>query len=428
MASLGTRLMSARRDRLFRGFASRVRRRTRRRGLPGRVVVFGAKGFPHVTAAGGVERFVEQLAKRLERAGVDCLVYERAPRPAWHREGRTVVRRLPFIDRKNHAHWSHAVLAVLDYLAHRRPADVLHVHSVQNGWVCALLRPLGHRVVFHLHGQEWRVAKWGPVMSLFMRVSMLPALLFSNVVVTVCEESRRRLVARFPSRASRVVHIPNGLPRAPTPAAAATAVVLSEYGVAPGRFLLYAGRLVPQKRVELILQALAVSGSNDALVVAGAPSNSASYAALLREEARRCGVADRVHFVGQLDWDRLLCLYATCRALVHPTDSEGCSNTLLEAIASGACVICSDLPENRAVVGDAGIYVSPGDLAGLATALQTLARAERVAERRQAAVARRERLRSWDDVAGEFLRLYGSPARDQHAANPALLGARTRLP
>ena len=127
-----------------------------------------------------------------------CLVYERGPRPGWCREGRTLVRRLPFVDRKNHVYWSHVGLSVLDYLAYRRRGDVLHVHNVQNSWLCPLFKALGHRVVFHVHGQEWRVAKWGRSMSLFMRLSILPMLLFADVVVTVCEESRRLLAARCP--------------------------------------------------------------------------------------------------------------------------------------------------------------------------------------------------------------------------------------
>lgn len=420
--------MSSRQFRFVRGLSARFRRRARRRRSPGRVVVFGSKGFPHVAAAGGVERGVAHLTKRFAGFGVDCLVYERAPRRAWRREGRTVVRRLPFVDRKNHVYWSHVGLSVLDYLAYRRRADVVHVHNVQNAWLCLLFKVLGHRVVFQLHGQEWRAAKWGRSMSLFMRLSLLPMLLFSDVVVTVCEESRRLLTARFPWWAGRIVHIPNGLPSAEGSAPATPESFLQSFGVESGRFFLFAGRLVPQKRVELIVQALAASASSFPLVVAGAGSYSTSYVTMLEAEAQRCGVADRVYFVGQLDWERLLCLYASCRALVHPSDSEGCSNTLLEAIASGACVVCTDLPENRAVLGDAGMYIARGDVAGLATALRALECEATVAERRRMVAAQQQRLRNWDDVAQELLRVYWPSPKGEHAAASVLEVARTDFP
>jgi glycosyltransferase involved in cell wall biosynthesis len=396
--------------------------------LPGRVIVNGAKGFPHIAAAGGVERFVEQIAKRLAESGVGCLVYERAPRAGWRREGRTLVRQLPFLDRKNHAHWSHSLLSVVGYLGYRRRADILHIHNIQNAWMCALFRVLGHRVVFHLHGPEWRVAKWGRSMSLFMRLSVVPMLLFADVVMTVCEESRRLLSTRFPWWARRIIHLPNGLPELQRPAATASESVLRAYGLESGRFLLYAGRLVPQKRVELIIQALAAPGSDDSLVLAGAESYSASYVAMLKAETRRCGVTDRVIFVGQLDWERLLCLYASCRALVQPSDSEGCSNTLLEAIAVGTSVICSDLPENRALLGSAGIYVARGDVAGLASALRGLENEEAVAEHRRMVAAQRRRLPSWDEIAEELFRLYWPSPKDQRATASVLEVARTDFP
>ena len=176
------------------------------------------------------------------------------------------------------------------------------------------------------------------------------------------------------------------------------------------------------------MQALAASGSGYPLVVAGVGSHSTSYVTMLETEARRYGLVDRVCFVGQLDWERLLCLYASCRALVHPSDSEGCSNTLLEAIASGACVICTDLPENHALLGSAGLYIARGDVAGLATELRALECDETLAAGRRMVAAQQQRLRSWDDVAREFLGIYWPPLNDQRGSAPVLDVARTDFP
>jgi glycosyltransferase involved in cell wall biosynthesis len=382
-----------------------------------RVVVLGAKGFPEVAGAGGVERGVEHLTACLTRLGVSCVVYERASHRGWRRRDRTVVRQLPFLDRKNHALWSHALLSALDYLAHRRRDDVIHVHNIGAAFLCPLFRALGHRVVFHLHGREWRARKWGRGMALFMKVSVLPMLLGSHVVVSVCRESCRVLGGRFPWAARRIVHVPNGLPEWERPSGAVQAAVLDACGVAGRRFFLYGGRLVPQKRVELAIQALRASGSDCVLVVAGGGSHSADYVDALEAEVRRCGLGDRVRFVGYLRREQLQALYLNCRAVVLPSDSEGCSNTLLEAIASEACVVCTDLPENRAVLGAAGLYVPPGDAAALARTLRALEDGTMAAERRGLVAARRRFLASWDDVAVEFLGLYWPLGAGAAAAN-----------
>jgi len=408
--------MTARQVRFVRGFSVALRRRARRRRSRGRVVVFGAKGFPQVDAAGGVERGVQHLTQRLASFGVDCLVYERSPRRSWRREGRVLLRGLPFINKKHQVYWSHTCLSVLDYLAYRRRDDVVHVHNINNSWLCALFRALGHRVVFHLHGQEWRAAKWGPIMSLSMRLS-IPMVLFADIVVTVCEESRRLLANLFPWRAMRIICIPNGLPGAAR-SATSHETLLAHLGLAPGGFFLSAGRLVPQKRVELLVRALAESGSRFSLIVAGVGSHSTAYVTRLEEVVRRCGVADRVHFVGQLDWEQLLYLYTNCRAVVHPSDHEGCSNTLLEAIECHACVVCTDLPENRALLGDAGLYTARGDVDGLAATLRALECDGIVAERQRMIGAQQRRLRSWDEIAVEFHSIYWPRPIDRRVTAP----------
>jgi glycosyltransferase involved in cell wall biosynthesis len=389
-----------------------------------RVVIIGGKGLPDVSGAGGVERGIEQLTRRLERLGVPCIVYERAARAGWRRAGRTLVRQLPFVDRKNHASWTHSLLAAWDYLACRRRGDVLHVHNVQNAFVSVLFRALGHRVVFHLHGQEWRVAKWGRGMALFMKLSLPPMLASANVVATVCAPSRRLLAKRFPGKAHQVIHVPNGVPDSAMSPCDQT--VLSENGLVGGEYFLYAGRLVPQKRIELCIRALSASGLPYPLVIAGSVSHSSEYARRLEREVAECGLSGRVRFVGQIGWTRLLCLYVNCRAVVHPSDSEGCSNTLLESVASSACVICTDLPENRAILGNAALYVAPGDSLAVARAMCALESDEVWRRHRRLTGARQHQLETWDDVTQTFMRLYWPEQAQPAPTDPDRLTILTR--
>jgi glycosyltransferase involved in cell wall biosynthesis len=63
-------------------------------------------------------------------------------------------------------------------------------------------------------------------------------------------------------------------------------------------------------------------------------------------------------------------LHARARALVHPSRHEGFGLTVLEALAAGTPVICSDLPVLREIGGDVPSYVPPGDVFALAWALR----------------------------------------------------------
>ena len=364
--------------------------------------MFGAKGFPGVPATGGIERVVEQLTAALGRRGVRCLVYERASRAGWRRVGRTLVRQLPFLDRRNLAFWTHGGLALLDYLRYRDPADVVHVHGVYSAFLCVPLSLLGHRVVFHHHGTERGRTKWGRLMTFWFQLSIPLTVWCSDVIVTPSHGTRRRLAASFPRAADRIACVPNTVPDA--------TAFESRNGrsrgarVTPDRFFLYVGRLVPNKRLELAIRALEWCPGFD-LVLAGEASHTEDYVAELLEEIGRRRLGARVQFIGQLAWPELRVLYASCRAVVLPSNAEECSMTLLEALSLGACIVCTDLPENRALLDDAALF-APGDPDGLGAALRATTADAVAAMYRARARVRRTQLEGWEEIGDRFLALY----------------------
>lgn len=368
-----------------------------------RFIAFGAKGPSSAPGAGGIERGIEQLAPLFAEQGFDLVTYARASQPRWWTQNGICYRGARFVNSKSMAPWTHAIFSALDYLSHRDPSDIIYVHSIDKAFLCAFFSLLRHRVIFVLHGREWRASKWGRVMRRYMKFSRRPMLQFADVVVTVCQPSLHELRRDYPRYASKLVYLPNGVPSfSDTPADLG---ILEELGVKRDRFFLYAGRLVPQKRVELIVEALAYSPPDTPLVVAGSHSHTEEYVARLRSMVRDAGLGGRVRFAGQRPLEQLVALYSACRAVVLPSETEGCSQTILEAIACCSCLICSDLPENRDVAGDAAIYVAVGDGRSLRKAMRQVRDDATMRDYRGRAAARRKELPSWREVATRFSEL-----------------------
>lgn len=209
--------------------------------------------------------------------------------------------------------------------------------------------------------------------------------------------------------AERLVPIPNGVDLAAWSADAPPAR-LPWPPDAP--VVLFLGRLAVQKRVDVLLDAFArvlerVPAARLALAGEG-PLRRA-----LEERARALGLGDRAAFLGQRD--DVLALHRAARVVALPSEGEGLSNVLLEALASGTAVVTTDVPGVREVVtpdADA-LLVPPRDAAALA---QALARAlEDPALRERLAAAGRARVAAAFDlerVADRYAALFAEVAAE----------------
>jgi glycosyltransferase involved in cell wall biosynthesis len=135
----------------------------------------------------------------------------------------------------------------------------------------------------------------------------------------------------------------------------------------------YVGRLVPEKGIDLFIEALALRPELFGVIAGGGPEREA-----LEALARERGVSDRLTFTGILAPDDAARIIGTLDALVLPSRTrknwaEQFGRVLIEAMASDVAVVASDSGAIREVVGDAGVLVredDPSDLArGIANAL-----------------------------------------------------------
>ncbi len=176
--------------------------------------------------------------------------------------------------------------------------------------------------------------------------------------------------------------------------------------------LLFVGRLVYQKGIDILLEALRGLESHpwELSLVGDGPGNAS-----LRSLAQEYGISDRVDFVSWLDGDALLDQYQGANLFVFPSRHEGMPNAVLEAMACGLPVIATRIAGNEELVidGENGLLVPPEDPDALRDAIYALLDAPAV--RQQMGAASRQHVAthySWGKVAEDFLTLIESATHD----------------
>ena len=362
--------------------------------------MIGQKGLP--ATFGGVERHVEELGSRLAARGHDVTVYAR---PGYTEAGPAEyrgmhVRLVPTIATKHLDAVVHGAACTARSLV--APVDVVHYHALGPGLFSPVPRLLtGKRVVQTVHGRDDQRAKWGGGAQAVLRLGAWLSVRSPHATIAVS----RALVG-----GDRCVYIPNGV-GPPTPSTSTAA--LAGLGLRPGGYLLFVGRLVPEKCPDLLVEAFRSVEADVDLVVAGGSSFSDEFVARLEHLA---GPDRRVRLVGYRYGAELAELYTHAAAFVLPSRLEGLPLTLLEALSYGLPVVVSDIAPHVEIVGAGG---SPGALvfpAGDVGALGAARGAVLVdgARRRTAAAALRTEVLghySWDAVAEATEALYDATLR-----------------
>jgi glycosyltransferase involved in cell wall biosynthesis len=322
--------------------------------LPDRVVHVTARFAPFV---GGLEKVVAAHAAELVRQGVsvEILTTRVGSRgyPANEDRDGVLVRRFRSLT------LSGASLSIGLFVALlRQPAGtVVHVHVPHAGLAeivrltCRLRR---RPYVLHFH-LDVDASSWlGRLLPAYKRWLLGPVVRSACCVVALTGEMAEFLVRSYNAAPDRVVVLPNGVdgrvfrPEGPgRPKCQET-----------GSFrLLVLGRLSRQKNIPRLLRAIAAVEGPVELVLVGEGSSRRD----LEDLAARLGVP--AQFVGETDAAGVVDWLRWADALVSSSDREGMPLALLEAMAVGIPVLCTDVPGSRDVVGDAGLVVSATEAA-----------------------------------------------------------------
>lgn len=367
-----------------------------------RVAFIGGRGL--VSKYSGVESYYEQAGHELARLGHEVTVYCRSyftpPIPMNTHNGMRV-RRLPTIRSKHLETFVHTLLST----AHAMTSDydVVHYQCLGPALFSFLPRLAGMKTVVTVQGLDWQRSKWGRIASRVLRWGEAAAVSSPDATMVVS----RTLQQHYRQRYNRdTIYVPNGATLAPR----RIPRKLIEWDLLPDNYVLFLGRFSPEKNCHLLINAFERLNTGMKLVLAGGssagsngrPSRSDAYAQSLRRHQ-----SDRIRFLPWVAGADLEELLSHAALFVLPSEIEGLSLALLDAMAAGVCVLTSDIPENNEVVEDAGFTFHRGDQADLERMLDLLVHNSEL--RCQFAALGRERIQSqflWPAIARSIEKAY----------------------
>jgi glycosyltransferase involved in cell wall biosynthesis len=359
-----------------------------------KISVLGTRGVP--ANYSGLETAVERIGERLAREGHDIAVYCRTHNMTIDGDtykGMQLVK-LPSINSKYLDTLSHTLLSLLHVFAHR--PDLVHLYGVGNSVFLIPLRLLRRPVVISVDALDWRRKKWNRFAAFCLRSSAGVAVQFSDEYIVDSREVAKYYIERYDKPP---VYIAYG---ADMPGPAQEKGSVEEFGLEPRKYVLFVGRLVPEKGIHHLIEAFELVDTDLKLAIVGDNPHDKSYV-----ESLKATGDPRIRFLGFVYGKGYQRLCNNAYLYVQPSDVEGTSPALLGAMGFGNCVIVSDIPENLETIGNAGVSFERGNPLSLKEQLETLlGQPQLVREYGQRAKARVESVYSWDKIAEDMESLY----------------------
>lgn len=328
------------------------------RGKQTVVQVFASAGW------GGGEQYVYDLAERLQREGYGVQLVSRESEVI---RRKTASLGCPLVQFPLRSRFGLRSILKMKRLIESVEADIVHTHQFKDTFIALFARALSDRkpkVILTRH--LVRPAKRNFFYSYLYRRT--------DRIVFVSELARRVFLSSSPKIAARsVTVIHNSIP--PCRLQTGGVVLRQRYGIPPDTVVVaYAGRLHPEKGVEVLLDAAALLKSEDfVLLVAG--QGEPVYEQRLRDRAKALGLDGKVVFTGFLD-DVPQFMRQVDIGVVPTVGQEAFGLTVLEFMQAGRAVITTDNGAQPEFVasGTDGILIPPSDAEALAAALRGLIR------------------------------------------------------
>lgn len=366
--------------------------------------MMGQKRVP--SREGGIEIVVEELSTRMVEQGHEITCYNRSGHHVSgaeydseeKREYKGIkLRTVPTIEKKGLAAVSSSFFAALRSAFGRY--DVVHIHAEGPAFFCWIPKLAGKRVVVTVHGLDWSRAKWKSGFGAkFIHQGERNAVKYADEIIVLSKGVQEYFQNTYGRKTS---FIPNGVNR---PENRKAELITDKFGLKKDDYILFLGRLVPEKGIKYLIEAFKQVKTDKKLVVAGGSSDTDAFACELKNLARD---DNRIIFTGFVQGQILDELYSNAYIYTLPSDLEGMPLSLLEAMSYGNCCLVSDVPECAEVVEDKGLIFRKSDVNDLRDKLQdscddpakVMARKQQVADFICAKY-------SWDDVVKETMNLY----------------------
>lgn len=369
-----------------------------------KIAVLGHKRIP--SREGGIEIVVEELATRMATLGHDVTCYNRKGHHVSGQEFDSNINNGTYrdvkiksvftIDKKGLAAMTSSFFAAVK--AAFSKYDVVHFHAEGPCAMMWIPKMFGKRCVATIHGLDWARSKWGGFATKYIKFGEKVAVKRADEIIVLSKNVQQYFKDTYNRE---TVFIPNGVSK---PEIREAREITEKFGLEKDSYILFLGRIVPEKGVHYLIEAFKNVNTDKKLVIAGGASDTDEYMNELKTLASGDG---RILFTGFVQGRLLEELYSNAYVYTLPSDLEGMPLSLLEAMSYGNCVLGSDISEIAEVVEDKAVLFKKSDVNDLQEKLQCLAdNADIVKGYKDTATEYICDKYSWDDVVEKTLELY----------------------
>ena len=365
------------------------------------IAMLGHKRIP--SREGGIEIVVSELTTRMVKLGHNVTCYNRGGKHVsgseygvyTEKEYEGVrLKKVWTVDKKGLAAVSSSIFATI--CAAFGNYDVVHFHAEGPCLLCGLPKLFGKKVVVTIHGLDHMRAKWGRFASWYIMRGEKSAVKHADSIIVLSKGVQNYFMDTY---GRETVLIPNGVSEVEPKG---TELISDRWNLKKDDYILFLGRMVPEKGVHYLLEAYSRIQTDKKLVIAGGASDSSEYYASLREKA-----SAEVIFTDFVQGQALEELYSNAYIYCLPSDLEGMPLSLLEAMSYGNACLVSDIPECADVVEDKAAIFAHGDIDDLTKVLQNLCdNPEKVADYKKNSSKFITEKFNWNRVTEDTLRLY----------------------
>ena len=368
-----------------------------------KIAMLGHKRIP--SREGGIEIVVEELSTRMVALGHKVTCYNRT---GHHVSGEEFdkenlkeykgvkLKTVLTINLRGIAAMSSSVFAAIRAAFGRY--EIVHFHAEGPCAMLWLPKLFGKKCIATIHGLDHQRAKWGRFASTYIMLGEKCAVKFADEIIVLSENVQKYFMDTY---GRKTKFIPNGVN---CPDLRKAEVISEKFSLNKDEYILFLGRLVPEKGIKYLIQAFKEVKTDKKLVIAGGSSDTNEFTKELKELAKE---DERIIFTGFVQGKELEELYSNAYLYCLPSDLEGMPLSLLEAMSYNNCCLVSDIAECTSVIEDKGIVFKRSDINDLKQKLQMVCDNIQMVKKYKTEASKFIcKKYNWDDVVKKTLELY----------------------
>ncbi len=307
-----------------------------------KISYIGQRGVP--PTFGGIERYVDEIVRRLPKNEVETYVYCRRHYVEDNYVNYTKQLFSPSLETKGFEAFSHSFFSALDSLRHS--FDLIHFQALGPSLFSFIPKIKGAKIVVTIHGIDWQRAKWGRVPRVVLKSGDWMAGHTASAIISVSKRLKKYYENKYKTD---VFFVPIGFSE---PKFVEINEIYKKFSLEPFQYILFLNRLVPEKGIHYLIEAFKNIKRDDfKLVIAGTSFQGDKYVDNLKEMVNG---DKKVIFTDYVTRNEIHELYCNAYFFVLPSELEGMPAVVLEALSHKCPVLVSNIEENLDIINDGG--------------------------------------------------------------------------